>query len=466
MANSNGVSRRTFIKAAATASVAAPYVINSGVLAAPGRKGPNDCINVALIGAGGQGNHDLREVMKSPDVAVVAVCDVWKERRDRTIAWVKKDTAANATQPEGTRSRCRTDPEGYNDFREVLARKDVDAVIIASPPHWHAVMATMAADAGKDFYLEKPMTLYPAESLAIMRAVRKNKTISQIGTQMHSTPNYARLVDVVRSGVLGKISVGRCFHVFNDGKEGVGHHPATQVPQGLDWDLWMGPGAKVPFHPKLAESSYFHPSWWYSGGWTPGMAPHVIDLPFWALELDAPLVTSSSGGRYLVDDDGDCYDFHEAVWQFPNFTLTWTSSQINSYGFDLQGKPGCYRRRGIYLQGVNGTLIGDYEYLRVVRENCFMKEFKLDDVPRIIPESPGHYIDWVQCIRSRQQPACHVGYHYKIDLAITLSLLSLKLGRSVRYDPAKDQIVGDPEAQKMAVPEYRAPWKLPAEYLA
>jgi len=459
---SRQVSRRAFLSrsaAVAAAGVAAPYVIPSGVLAAPGRRGPNDRINVGLIGANGQGNYDLGEVMKQPDTSIVAVCEVDRTRRDRTIARV----AAAATQPEG---KGRHDPKPYNDYREVLARKDVDAVIIATTPHWHCRMAVDAAEAGKDFYLEKPMTMYPAETLAVKRAVERHKAITQIGTQIHATANYHRIVDVVRSGVLGKISLGHTFHVFNKGREGIGHAPDTRVPEGLDWDMWLGPAPKREFNALLFKDSAHHPSFMaYSGGWTPGMAPHIIDIPFWALELGYPTETYASGGRYLVQDDGDAYDLHEVTWQFPKFTLTWTTSLINSFAYTLQGNQGCHRRRGIYLHGENGTLVGDYGVLEVVREACFLHKFNLDDIPKSVPDSPGHHRDWLDGIRSRRQPSCHVSYHSKLDMALTLSLLSLKLGRSIRFDPKTETIVGDPEAVALSKPTYRDPWKFPAEYL-
>jgi predicted dehydrogenase len=460
---SNQVSRRSFLNqtaAVAAAGVAAPYVIPSGVLAAPGRVGPNDRINIGLIGANGQGNYNLGELLRQPDTSIVAICEVDRGRREATVNRVK----AAATQPEG---RGRHDPKPYGDYREVLARKDVDAVLIATTPHWHCRMAVDAAEAGKDFYVEKPMTLYPGETLAVKRAAEKHKVVTQVGTQIHATRNYRRIVDVVRSGVLGKISLARTFHILNDGKDGIGRDADHRVPDGLDWDMWLGPAPRREFNALLFKDSAHHPSFMdYSGGWTPGMAPHLIDVPFWALELGYPTQTYSSGGRYLVEDDGDAYDTHEVTWQFPGFTLTWTTSLINSFAYTLQGNQGCHRRRGIYLHGVNGTLVGDYGVLEVVREACFLHKFNLDEIPKVIPDSPGHHREWLDGIRARKQPGCNVGYHSKIDMALTLSLLSLKLGRSVAFDPATETIPNDPEAMKLFSPTYRDPWKFPAEYLA
>jgi len=439
------VTRRRFLRQTA-AGAAAPYVISSGVLAADARRGPNDKINVALIGAGSQGNWNLTRLLQQPDCVVVGVCDVWSERREVALA------------------KCNGTARGYHDFREVLAQKDIDAVLIATPPHWHALMAIGACEAVKDFYLEKPMTLYPAETLAVMRAVRKHNRITQIGTQIHATEHYHRMVDLLRSGVLGKISVCRTFHVMNQGPEGIGDPPVGDPPAGLDVDFWCGPAPRK-YHPLLMKDASHHTSFMaWSGGWTPGMAPHVVDLPYWALELGHPTRVSSTGGRYVIKDCGDAYDSHEVLWTYPNFTMTWTTSLVNSYGFDMQGKPGLKRRVGIYFQGVNGTLVTDYSEHKIIPEGDRMKPNP--EVPKLVPDSPGHHREWLDGIRSRKQPSCHVGYHYKVDMAITLSLLSLKLGRSISFNPEKETIVGDHEARKLAVPVYRKPWKFPKEYLA
>jgi len=266
--------------------------------------------------------------------------------------------------------------------------------------------------------------------------------------------------------VLGKISLGRTFHVFNQGSKGLGHDANTRVPDGLDWDMWIGPAPMRDFNALLFKDSAHHPSFMaYSGGWTPGMAPHIVDIPFWALELGYPTSTYSSGGRYLIQDDGDAYDMQEVTWQFPGFTLTWNSSMINSFAYTLQGNQGCHRRRGIYLHGENGTLVGDYGVLEVVREACFLNKFNLEEIPRVIPRSPGHHREWLDGIRTRQQPSCHVGYHYKMDMAVALSLLSLKLGRSIHFDPKTETIVNDPEAARLAIPQYRDPWKFMSQYV-
>ena len=449
MSESNEVSRRLFIGKTAVAGVvgaAAPYFVSARALGQGGAPGANDKIQIGLIGCGGMGRGNLRNCAAHPDVVVTAACDVQKGRADATAAAYKESA------------------KSYGDYREVLAAPDVDAVIIAPPPHWHALIAIEACEAGKDIYLQKPMTLHLGESLAVLNAVKKHNRISQIGTQIHAGENYRRIVEYIGSGNLGQVSVARTFNVMNQGPGGVGTDPNTTVPDGVDWEMWIGPAPMRPFNRILAANSYNHCSFMdYSGGWLPGMAPHIIDLPIWALDLGYPTNTSCSGGRFVIEDDGDAPDVQEVLWQYPNFTMTWMGMLANSYGFDLHGDPVPRRRLGIYFHGVNGTMYCNYGMYKIVPEGDRMKDMQPPEAS--IPRSPGHEREWLDCLKTREQPSCSVHYHTRIDVPLVLANLSLKLGRSIALDPATGKIVGDDEAAKAAVPEYRAPWKFPAEYL-
>lgn len=466
------LTRREFLRTTALAAAAAPMIVPSSVLGREGKSGANGKITVALIGCNGMGRANLKNVAAHPDVVVVGACDVCKKRRNEVV--------------EEYKPSCKP----YSDFREVLAAKDVDAVIIATPPHWHALIAIAACEAGKDIYLQKPMTLHLGESLAVRNAVKRHDIICQVGTQIHSSENYRRVVELVRAGYLGKIGTVRTFNVMNQGDQGVGFQPPdTRTPEGLDWDMWCGPAPLCPFNSILFDNSANHCSWMdYSGGWTPGMAPHIIDLPVWAFDLKYPTEVSSTGGRYIVRDDGDAYDNHDILWRYPDRTMTWMLSLTNSYGFDFQGNSEPTRRLGIYFHGVNGTMWANYGEHRIAPEGKAMNDIikpevaevkQAKDYPRRalynfadlkpveqkIPPSPGHEKEWIECIKSRQQPSCNVSYHTYVDVPLVLSLLSLKLGRSIKFDPATAKIVGDPEASKLAIPEYRSPWKFPAQYL-
>ncbi|MBK8880885.1 MAG: Gfo/Idh/MocA family oxidoreductase [Bacteroidales bacterium] len=446
MTSNHSFSRRRFIKTAGAAAIAAPVIMQSS-MAGSSKVPASDRINLGIIGCGGLGNANLNACSSQPGVVVTAACDVWKDRLDPVLAKFG--------------STCT----GYTDFREMLQRKDLDAVIIATPAHWHAVMAIAAAEAGKDIYLQKPMTMHFGESLAVRNAVKKHNVICQVGTQIHASDNYRRVVELIRSGNLGDIGSVRTFFVMNEAPNGIGSGNNTMnIPKGLDWDLWVGPARMQPFNPNLVKDAFYHCFWMdFSGGWTPGMAPHIIDLPVWALDLGLPLEVSATGGRFILKDDGDVYDNHEVLIRYPKLNMTWMNSITNSYGFDfLRGKES-RRRLGIYFHGVNGTLQTDYENHIILPEGNRMDG--METPPVSIPSSPGHELEWLECIRSRKQPSCNPAYHVKIDIPLTLSTLSLKLGRSIRFDPDTEKIIGDNEAVRLSVPEYRSPWKLPLEYL-
>ncbi len=445
MNNPDSLSRRAFLEKAATVTAIGFAARPDGRAAEANPVAPNSRIHVGLLGCGGMGRANLNECARHADVVVTAACDVSQSRREAVAAQFK-DT-------------CKP----YADFREMLQAPDLDAVIIATPPHWHALQAVAACEAGKDLYLQKPMTMHLGESLAVRNAVKKHQRISQIGTQIHASDNYRRVVEFLRAGLLGPVGCIRTFNVMNQGPNGIGHAQDSRIPEGLDWDLWCGPAPRCEYNPLLASDAYYHCSWMaYSGGWTPGMAPHIIDLPIWAMNLGYPTITSASGGRWVVKDDGDAYDQHEVLWQYPNLTLTWMSSLTNSYDFRMASQDP-ERRLGIYFHGTDGTMYANYGLYRIFNEGKRM-EGKQPPAPSI-PASPGHEREWLDAIRSRQQPSCSVFYHVRVDVPIVLSLLSLKLGRSIRFDPEREVIVGDPEAARLAVPEYRAPWKFPRQYL-
>jgi predicted dehydrogenase len=440
------VTRRQFLKTTTAVALAAPVLIPASVLGRGGKAPPSGRINLGIIGCGGMGQSNLRACAGQPDVVVTAACDVWPDRIDHVV-----------NQFPGT---CR----GFRDFRELLQQPELDGVIIATPPHWHALQAIAACEAGKDIYLQKPMTLHLGESLAVRNAVKKHHVICQVGTQIHASENYRRVVEFLRDGKLGTVGTVRTFNVMNQMPRGVGHSTNHTPPEGLNWDLWVGPAPMIPFNPLIVQDAFNHCSWLaFSGGWTPGMAPHITDLPIWALDLGFPTEITSSGGRLILQDDGDAYDNHEVLWRYPHLTMTWMSSLTNSFGFDFEGDPAPRRRLGSYFHGANGTLLADYDMFKLVAEGDRMKD--LQPPPKSIPPSPGHEREWLDCIKSRQQPSCHPGYHVRVDVPIVLSLLSLKLGRTIRFDPKTEKIIGDSEAAKLAIPKYRAPWKFPENYL-
>ena len=407
-----------------------------------GKVAANDKIGLGLIGAGGMGSANLRQCLRDPGTELVAVCDVQQHRVD---TW-KQD---------------REGVKGYRDYRQLLADSRVDAVIVATPPHWHCLQAVAAAAAGKHLYLQKPMTLYPAESIAVRNAVQRHGVVSQVGTQIHQVANYRRVVDWIRSGRLGPIGRVETFWGWNMGKDGIGTAKQTAPPADIDFELWLGPAPACEFNPMLVADASTHCSWMaYSGGWTPGMAPHIIDLPIWALELEYPEKISALGGRYIVGGDGDAPDTQDMVWQYPGLTMRWHFAQFNHHGYEFDN---AVRALGVYMHGLNGTLRANYGMHEILTQVDGLDPN--DEPEQVIPAGGVHEFEWLECIRSGGRPSCSTDYHIKVDLPLTLGSLSYALGRTIHFDPKTEAIVGDEEAASRAVPEYRGEWKFPREYL-
>ncbi|RMH04213.1 MAG: gfo/Idh/MocA family oxidoreductase, partial [Planctomycetota bacterium] len=402
----------------------------------------NERIGLGLIGAGGMGSANLQQCLSHPAAELVAVCDVQRPRLERWTA-------------------DRPGVKGYHDFRELLADPRVDAVIVATPPHWHCLQAVAAAAAGKHLYLQKPMTIHPAESLAVRNAVRRHGIVCQVGTQIHQGANYRRVVDWIRSGRLGPVGRVETFWGWNMGPDGIGTAPVEEPPPEIDFDLWLGPAPECRYNRLLVADAAMHCSWMaYSGGWTPGMAPHLIDLPVWALELGLPERVSAFGGRHVVGGDGDAPDTQDMMWHYPGLTMRWHFSQFNHHGYEFGSGA---RALGIYFHGLNGTLRANYGTRDVEPQVEGLDP--ADEPPAVIPPGGVHEHEWLDCVLAGSQPSCNPEYHLKVDLPIALGNLSWRLGRTIHFDPAAERIVGDEEAARAAVPDYRAPWKFPAEYL-
>ncbi len=401
---------------------------------------PNERIGLGFIGVGSRGMALLREFQQFPDVDIVAVCDVHQERFDKAVA---------AAQGKAV---------GVKDFRQVLDRKDVDAVVIATPPHWHALISILACQAGKDVYCEKPMCLTVAEAKAMVQAAERYKRVTQIGTQIHAGQNFRRVVEIVQSGMLGKITRVRTFVVQNIAPNGIGNPPDSEPPAGLDWDMWCGPAKLRPFNPAIFSVHYYFRD--YAGcGLLHNMGSHVLDLAFWALDLKAPKSVAAVGGKFVLQDISDVPDTLEVVYDFGDLVLTWTHSEAYSFGFELHEGVGIGRRLGIVFHGTNGTLAANYNTFKLFPEGDRLDPNKLPEPS--IPPSPGHAREWLDGIKTRQQPLCHFGYHYWIQLAISLGDIAFQVGRKIVWDDKVGRIVGDEEANHLLTPTYRKPWSLP-----
>jgi predicted dehydrogenase len=444
---SDKFSRSVFLKAAggaaavgmsASAAVAEPSTLPKSKPVAP-----SDKVTVGVVGCAGRGlGYHLHTLAEFPDVQIGAVCDVYDKHLE------------NAVNFTGGKAK------GYKDFRDLVAQKDLDAVVVATPPHWHALVTLAALEAGKDVLCEKPMCRYPAEGLRMVEFAKRHNRVTQVGTQIHATSNYHKCVDVVRSGALGTITSITNFCTMNDDSEGLGNPANEEPPAGLDWDFWLGPAPKVPFNMGRYRDGMHRYFKDYVDSWLHELGPHIIDLPFWACDLGAPTGTSAAGGRYATTSMADVPDTLQVLWEFPNLTMTWNLMQANAFNFGV-GDAGPGRHNGIVFHGKEGTLtIVNYGTPQVLDRNGKPVEGK--DYPVAAPPSPGHEREFIDAVKSRQECSCSFARHLPMHIAMNLAHLSLHLGRKIHWDPERNEIVGDSAANEMIRPKYRAPWKLPS----
>jgi len=408
---------------------------------APGRVTANDKISLGFIGVAGRGMYLLDRFLSHDDVEVVAVCDTYQKHMDAAV--------------ERTGGTARA----YSDFRELLDQPDIDAVVCATPPHWHPLISIMACEAGKDIYCEKPMSFSPIEGLAMIKAARLNHRVTQIGTQIHATDNYHHVVDIVRSGVLGKISRVHCVLNMNDAPHGLGNQPNTPPPEGLNWDMWCGPAPMLPFNEAFFVDGRHRYVRELIGSWIHEMGPHIVDLPVWALNLGEPKSAVAMGGKFATDDISTIPDTFEVIWDYGDMLMTWTNQCANSHGLQFQSGRGIGRRLGISFHGVNGTLTADYTNNEVISEGERIDPSDLPPAPeRTWPE---HDREFLNSIKTRELTSCDFGYHYNVHAALNLGQLAYDMDRKLRWDSENKAIIGDPEADAALYPKYRAPWVLP-----
>ena len=429
---SAGVTRRGFLKGAA-ALIAVPYVIPSSALGDENRLAPSERIGMGFIGIGGQGGGHLLGgawtyvpggLTAREDVQVLGVCDVWRDRRENARTRVNAYYSGKAGQ---NYKSC----EAYVDFREILARKDVDAVLIATPIHWHAMMTVMAAKAGKDVYCEKPTGLTIEESRAARDAVRRYGRVFQAGTQQRSEygGKFRMACEYVRSGRIGQLKsiytniAGGGFtwvRWFGGGKP---------VPNTLDWDLWLGPAPWSPFR-GATDAHQFG-----SGGINWGQ--HHFDIVQWGAGAD------DTGPVELGWEDG------KAALRYANGVVVYCAR----YPGEKIGGSG-----GASFVGTEGRIAVDRENLASFPPEILKKPLGPGDVH--LYTTPGHAANFLECIRTRKRTICDIESSHRAANLLVLGAIVEQLKRPLKWDPQQERFVGDPEADRMLSVPYRPPWRL------
>jgi len=396
--------------------------------------GANERIRVGLIGSGGRGREDWGTFLKQPEVEPVAVCDVYDPFREKGIAM--------------TEGRAKA----FSDFRRLLEQKDIDAVIVATPDHWHALITVAACEAGKDVYCEKPLSLTVVEGRKMVEAARKHDRVVQTGSQQRSGSHYAQAVKLIQDGGIGEV---HRIHAGMQRNIAPGLKPtemASGLSPALNWDMWLGPAPLRPFDPFRCIYN-FRWFWDYSGGQMTNWGAHHLDIARWIVGAEAPTEVAGFGGRYSLTDGGETPDIQEVTYQFPKVVVTWTSSEI------AQGKPFT-----LDICGTRGTLTLLRSGFQVAPEMLGSGKAKTPAMEALQVKGDdlnvAHARNFLDCVKSRKRPNADVEEGHRSAVMCHLGNISTRLGRSVRWDAAKEQVVGDVEANHMLGRPYRAPWRL------
>jgi predicted dehydrogenase len=399
------------------------------------RVAANEKIVLGFIGTGGMGTGLINTFKKFPQISIAAVCDVYEPHLRRA-----------QSDAGGT-------PETYNDFRRVLDRKDIDAVVVATPDHWHAIIAIMACQAGKDIYCEKPLGHRIQETRAMVTMAEKAKRVTQMGNLMHAGENYRRVVEIVRSGVLGKISKTRVWMAAD--RRGLGRPADGAPPAGCDYDFWLGPAPSRSFNANRFTFNWRY-FWDYGGGILTDFCCHIVDLVHWAMDVEAPRTIAAVGGRYALGDNAEVPDTLEVAYEYQKgddkFLMVWSQTDASSHGIENQGL-------GIMFQGTEATLVADYNHYKIIPEKG---RHKIDEPTVTLPRSVGHHREWLDAIKSRGRCSCHFGYGHRLTSVGHLGNISLWTGEKLHWDPVAERITNHADANQYLTKEYRKPWTLPA----
>jgi predicted dehydrogenase len=431
--------RRTFLKALAAAGALGTRRVSAA---------PSDRVRVGLIGAGLIGIRHLLDFAAQPDVDVVAIAEL------------------SPTRLEAARRMAGSRPSGVDDFRRLLDRHDIDAIVVSTPDHWHALMTIMACAADKDVYVEKPLTHVVREGEWMMAAATAHQRIVQVGTQQRSGRHYERAAELVRGGHIGDVHHVRIAATRNI---------APGFTRPLDepdlspqaWDLFLGPAPFVPYDRRRALY-HFRWFWDYSGGQTTNLLAHDLDVVRWITGA-MPLRVSAFAQRRALTGFGDTPDAFEAIYEFPEFLLTWSSAEASA------GRP-----KALEIAGTKGTLAITRRGFEVVPDKAIPADVQIP-TPAFAPGPPSshplrttaikdegyqqvrdqfvpHVRNFVECVKSRQQPISDLASSHRTSVACHLANIAMRVGRVVRWDERSQSIVGDDEASALLTKTYRAPW--------
>ena len=444
------ISRREFAKGVAVA----------GLATALGRAralGANDRVKLGFIGVGNRGDQVLDGFLKHRDAEVVAICDLYQPYLDFAS------------------KKIGTNPRQFKDYKALLDLRDVDAVVICTPDHWHALQTIHACQAGKDVYVEKPLSLCVAEGRRMVEAAQKYKRVTQVGLMRRSAPLVKESVDLIRGGAMGQVTAVRSFHIQNEWPTGIGNPADGEPPEGFDWDAYLGPAPKVPYNRNrgLYRFRWFYD---YSGGQVTNYGAHFLDFTNWALAHDAPLAVTAMGGKLAIRDNREIPDTLEALWTYPEGTLV-TFSQFNA-----NSAPADRRASNVEVRGTKGTLYITWDGYEIVPEEIAEMEFPaLTPLDRPLGRQWGsrhkrvigpakkegedstaaHARNFLDCVRSRKPCNCDIETGQRSTTTTLIANVALKAKSYLEWDASSERFTNNPAANKLLSYEYRPPYRLP-----
>lgn len=447
------MNRRSFLSASVAVSGAS--VLSA---AAYGRVlGANERIGIGFVGYGLIGKRHVLDFKEQPDVNPVAVAEVHRGR------------LKEAQELIGGRV------QGHSDFRKLLDSKDVNAVVISTPDHWHALQTMLACAAGKDVYVEKPLTLFVREGRWMIDVARRHQRVVQVGTQQRSGQHYKRARELIQKGYLGQIMSVRMQSVRNI-TPGFGAPPDSDPPPELDWDLWLGP---APMRRYNSNRGIYHFRWFwdYSGGQMTNLGAHSLDIVDWVLGLDKLRAVTSAGGRFCLKDNGETPDTQDTLFELGDWTATWSlrecsrgepggsaleffgtkgSLSISRNGFKITGDPDV--PPASLIPQFADHPVGGPPTVKPAGPRRFKAESMEDKSGDSRAQFRDHARNFLDCIKSRKQPVSDLESAHRMTTACHLGNISLRLGRKLRWDATKETILDDAEAAKALVRLYREPW--------
>ncbi len=406
--------------------------------------GANDRIRLGLIGCGRQGVSNMQYFMKQ-GVEVAAVCDVYQPNLQKGL------------EAAGGKAKA------LKDFREVLDDKEIDAVIVATPDHWHPLPTVMACQAGKDVYVEKPICVAVEEGKKMVEAARKYNRVVQVGLWQRSNLHFQKAAQLVQDGLIGKVTFARTWNYSNIYPDGLGNPPDSDPPPGLDWDMWLGPAPKVPFNRNRfgvgdgwSTFRYFYD---YANGWPGDWGVHLLDIVQWALRVDGPHTVTALGRKFYITDNSDVPDTLQITLEYPGFVATYENRQCNQTTMDNHGY-------GIEIHGTDATMFVDRERFQVFPETQPLEEKRVAKTAEMQMERAddgleNHVANMLECMKTRKLPQSDIEFGYRSTSACLLGNVALRSKERLEWDVAGQRLTkGSAAAQKLLDREYRAPWKL------